>query len=128
MAFYDRVAPEADRTSTSRTIEGDLVTARAVSLKELLADPTAFDGKRVRVSGYYHREDHFSSLTFSKKSRMDTKQGIWIGGPSTFADAALLNYANDSYVTVEGTFVGRRGGHFSAWPAEIERTTLVTRR
>lgn len=67
IAFCDEIAPEADRTITQRTIEGDLVPARPVSLKELLANPTAFDGKRVRVSGYYHREDHFSSLTFSQE-------------------------------------------------------------
>lgn len=128
MAFYDQIAPEAERKITSRTIEGDLVPARPVTLKELLANPIAFDGKRVRVSGYYHREDHFSSLTFSKKSRMDTDQGIWIDASSTFTDTAHLRHANNSDVTVEGTFVGSPGGNFGAWPAEIERVTLMTRR
>jgi hypothetical protein len=128
IAFYNQIAPEADRKITQRTIEGDLVPARPVSLKELLANPTAFDGKRVRVSGYYHREDHFSNLTFSKKSRMDTKQGIWINSASAFADTARIDHANNSYVTVEGTFVGQPGGNFDAWPAEIERITLITRR
>jgi hypothetical protein len=128
MAFYDQVAPEADRKVRSRTIEGDLVPARAVSLGELLANPPAFDGKRVRISAYYHHEDHFSSLTFSKKSRMDPEQGIWIDGPSTFADGARIRYPNNSHVTVEGTFRGRPGGEFGAWPAEIERVTLFKRR
>jgi hypothetical protein len=128
MAFYDQIAPEADRVITSRTIEGDLVPARTVSLEELLTNPTAFDGKRVRVSGYYRRGDHFSSLTFGRKSRMETEQGIWIDSASTFADPAHLKYPNNSNVTVEGTFVGRRGGHFGAWPAEIERVTRITRR
>jgi hypothetical protein len=128
MAFYDQVAPEADRSITSRTIEGDLVPARPVSLKELLANPTAFNGKRVRVSGYYHQEDHCSNLTFSKKSRTDPQKGIWLDNSSTFADTAHLDYANNSDVTVEGTFVGSPGGNFGAWPAEIERITLITRR
>jgi hypothetical protein len=128
LAFYDQIAPATARKITSRTIEGDLVPARTVTLKELLADPLAFDGKRVRVSGYYHGANHFSSLTFSKKSRMDTDQGIWINGASTFAKAAQFDRANNSYVTIEGTFSGRRGGHFSAWPAEIERLTLFKKR
>ncbi len=128
LAFYDQIAPQADRKITSRTVEGDLEPARTATLKELLANPLAFDGKRVRVSGYYHREDHFSSLTISKRSRMDTDQGIWINGASTFANAAHVDHANNSYVTVEGTFSGHRGGHFSAWPAEIERITLFKKR
>jgi hypothetical protein len=128
LAFYDQVAPEADRKITSRTIEGDLQPARPVTLNELLANPSAFDGKRVRVSGYYHGENHFSSLTFGKKSKMDTDQGIWINGASTFAKASRFDRTNNSYVTVEGTFSGRRGGNFGAWPAEIERLTLFKKR
>jgi hypothetical protein len=128
LAFYDQIAPEADRKITSRTIEGDLAPARTVSLKELLANPAAFDGKRIRVSGYYHYEVHCSNLTFSKKSRTNPEQGIWIDSASAFADPARLGHANNSYVTVEGTFAGHPGGSFGAWPAEIERVTLITRR
>lgn len=128
IAFYDQVAPEADRTITSRTIEGNLVPAQPVSLKELLANPPAFDGKRVRVSGYYHYEYHCSNLTFSKKSRRDAKQGIWIDPSSTFADTARVNHANNSYVTVEGTFARGPSGQFGAWAGSIERITQFTRR
>jgi hypothetical protein len=128
IAFCDELAPAADRNITQRTIEGDLVTARPLSLTELLANPTFFDGKRVRVSGYYHQEDHCSNLTFSKKSKGDAKKGIWIDAASTFADTAHLDRANNSYITVEGSFSGRPGGNFGVWPASIERLTQIKRR
>lgn len=127
MAFYDQIVPAADRAISCRTIEGDLVPAQPLSLKELLNNPNGFDGKRIRVSGYYHQEYHCSSLTFSQKSRTDPEQGIWIDNSSTYADTAHIDYANDSYVTVEGSFLGRPGGAFGAWLASIERITLIKR-
>ena len=47
-----------------------------------------------------------------------------IDSASAFADPVRLDHANNSYVTVEGTFAGHPGGSFGAWPAEIERITL----
>jgi hypothetical protein len=98
-----------------------------LNLKELLDNPTEFDGKRIRVSGYYHQDYHCSNLTFGEKSGTDPKQGVWIDNSSTYADMAHIVYANDSYVTVEGSFLGHPSGAFGAWPVSIERITLIKR-
>ena len=123
MGFYDGIAPLIDRTITRRTIEGDFVPPRLVSLKELLSNPKEFDGKRIRLSGYYHHEYHCSNLTLDPKSRRDPKQGVWIDSASTYADSKRFDETNDAYVNVEGCFTAGPGGAWGSWPGSIERVT-----
>jgi hypothetical protein len=123
MKFYESMSPVSERKITHRTVEGDFVPARSITLQQLLSNPQEFDGKRVRVSGYYHYEHHCSNLSFGPKSQTDPKQGIWIDSASTYADSKRIDEANDAYVFVEGCLTAGPAGAWGAWPGSIERLT-----
>lgn len=125
LSFLDEVAPKKSRKTTTRTIDGDGVAARPVTFEVLLATPKKFDGKRVRLSGYYHYE--FEGSHFGPIKRAGLKQSVWLGGASTFAKSANIKWLNNTFITVEGTFKNGPGGHMGLWPGELERVTLMTK-
>lgn len=128
LAFLDEAAPKTTRKRTTRTIAGDLTPARRISLSDLLSHPRRFDGRRVRVTGYYHVEFEESGLYTSRATyaRHDNKRAIWLGETSTFAAPDNSGHPNDSFITVDGTFDAGPGGHMGAWPGELVRTTRIT--
>jgi hypothetical protein len=71
LTFLDEVAPKDTRKTSTRTIEGDLVPALAVTFDALLRAPEQFDGKRVRLTGYYHYE--FEGATSALRRKPTTK-------------------------------------------------------
>lgn len=125
LAFLDEVAPKASRKITTRTIEGDLVVAHAVAFETLLGTPEKFDGKRVRLTGYYHAE--FEGSNFGPRKNAACRQSVWLGGDSTFATPANIKRLNDTFITAEGTFDSGPGGHMGLWPGELHRVTRLTK-
>ncbi len=113
--------------SATKVTEGDLQPARNVSLSELLAHPEKYDGKRVSVVGYFHREFEGSFLAVSKiaMEKREYSQSIWRAGPSSFASKSKISTKNDCWQRVEGIFLKGPGGHLGLWPGEIVRLTCV---
>jgi len=106
-------------TNTTKTIlEGDDREPRDTSLEEILSNPVAYDGKRVRVTGNYHSEFEHSALSTEDKS-------VWLGEASTFARQEDVIFQNDSFMTVEGTFLAGPRGHLGMFPGEIARVTKI---
>jgi hypothetical protein len=90
-----------------------------VSLIQLIANPTAFDQKRVLVMGYVTLEFENQHIYLSEA---DAKHGITRN--SLWLDVSDATYANRArfhqrYVLVEGTFNARRRGHLGLSSGEI---------
>lgn len=93
-----------------------------VSLIELIANPLAYDGKEVEVSGYLvvafesegiylHREDYEYSLG---------RNGIWVD----FSKSAVQPQCkNKTYVHIVGRFNAMNRGHRNAWSGAIENVS-----
>ena len=121
LSYLDRVAPKEKRDVTVHRMEGDFQPTRDVTVAQLLATPGQFDGKRVRVTGYYHSEFEDSSL-YDKKGD-DFSKAVWVDGQSTFAKETDLHWTDDGHATIEGTFLKGPGGHMGAFSGEIQRIT-----
>lgn len=106
-------------------LQGDDQPVVAVTLRELIQHPEAYDGKRVRVSGYHHAEFEHRSLSPGPNRIRDYDHSIWLGGVSGRVKPAAVPYTNDTYMTVEGTFTGHRVGHLGLWPGEVDRLTRI---
>lgn len=96
---------------------------RLVSLVQLIANPTAFDGKQVAVEGYVVLEFENKKMYLSEADAKHSisRNGVWLA-----VDDAI--YANRSrfhrrYVLVEGTFNARQRGHLGLSSGEIENIT-----
>jgi hypothetical protein len=126
LSFLDRVAPREKRKVVVHTIESDFAPARIVTIQQLLNSPAMYDGKRVRVTGYYHGEggDEPSS-DFSQNKGDSEKETIWLNGSSTFANDADIHWIDDGHVTVEGTFFNGPSGDWGMYPGEIQRLTKL---
>lgn len=123
ISFLDDVAPKPKRILTTRTIEGDFIPARPVTFQTLLKSPKRFDGKRVRLTGYYHHE--FEDSTFGPRKGASYKESVWLNDVSFFAKKADVRWSNDKFITVEGTFNMGPGGHVGLWAGEIHRVTKI---
>jgi len=91
-----------------------------VSLIQLIANPMAFDQKRVLVKGYAVLEFESQHLYLSETDakHLITRNSVWLD----VGDAIKANPTrfNRRYVLVEGTFNARRRGHLSLSSGEIE--------
>lgn len=90
-----------------------------VSLILLIANPTAFDQKRVLVKGYVvlEFESQHMYLSEADAKHLITRNSVWL-------DVSEAVYAkrtefNRRYVLVEGTFNARRRGHLGLSSGEI---------
>jgi len=93
---------------------------RPVSIVNLLANPTAYHGKRVTVIGcvrtdfegtvlYLHREDY---------EHLIPSNAIWLSFGENQPTAAQRNLAGQ-YVIVEGRFDATHHGHFRIYPGAL---------
>lgn len=97
-----------------------------VSLIQLIANPQAFDNKRVRITGYLrlefegnvvylHREDYEYGLT---------KNGLWVDVPSDMTQQQR-RAVNNQYVICTGTFRASMHGHMGLNSGEITEITRL---
>jgi hypothetical protein len=86
---------------------------------QLLARPELFDGKRVVIRGYVHREFEDNGIYIRQEDFADhlTHNGLWIGG---FRDEARMQNCQDGYVTLVGVFHAQEYGHMGAWSGTID--------
>lgn len=116
-----------DSAKATTVTEGDLQPVRRVELADVLAHPEQYQGKRVSVVGFYHREFEGSSFAVEQSaSPMENyKRSVWRSGISTFADESNVKDRNDSWLRVEGVFLRGPGGHMGLWPGELVRLTRI---
>ena len=82
-----------------------------VSIVQLIAVPTAFNGKLVRVVGFIHLEFEGTELYLHKEDDNHSIyiNGVWIDLPREKMNASMS--LNESYVSVTGTFDSTHRGH-----------------
>lgn len=125
--FLAKYAPVGKREKSARTIQGDLVEAVPVKFAELLENPKKFDGKRIRITGFYHGEFEGSSFASSAKDISIYDRALWLAEDSSFADPKKIPRPNDSTLTVDGTFELGPGGHMGLWMGELVRVTAISK-
>jgi len=90
-----------------------------VSLIQLIANPTAFDQKRVLLKGYVvlDFESQHMYLSEADAKHTVTRNSVWLD----VSDAIYARRAefHQRYVLVEGTFDARRRGHLGLSSGEI---------
>jgi hypothetical protein len=89
----------------------------------LLKSPKDYDGKRIRLTGFYHGEFEGSSFAATKAGIRAYDKALWLGGMSSFADPKKISDLNDATLTVDGTFELGPGGHMGLWMGELVRIT-----
>lgn len=124
-AFIARHAPAKNRKITRRTVEGDIVEPREIGFATLLKNPKAYDGKRIRLTGYYHGEFEGSSFAATKGDIRKYDRALWRGGSSSFAAPKSISLRNDLLLSIDGTFEFGSGGHLGLWMGEINRVTAA---
>jgi hypothetical protein len=92
-----------------------------VSIIQLIANPTAFDQKRVLVMGYavlkFESQHIYLSETDAKHGI--TKNSLWLDvSEQLYAERARFD---QRYVLVEGTFNARRRGHLGLSSGSLEK-------
>ena len=116
--------PPFDYSHTEQT-EGDTIPPREVELKDLLANPADFHGKRVSVTGFYRWEFEGSSLGVDKDAVLNYKfaKSVWVNDASSFAKINPIQDITGSWVRAEGVFLKGPEGHMGGWPGAIRRLT-----
>jgi hypothetical protein len=93
----------------------------AITVSELLAQAEKWDGKIVRVYGYYY--DHApSAVLFPSKKVFEKKQagnGLWIGPDCAGSLAEKTHRESETYVIIEGEFRNQPLGTFGEFPAQV---------
>jgi hypothetical protein len=97
----------------------------AVSLIQLIANPTAFDGKRVLVKGYITLEFENQAIWLSEldAKHIITRNSLWLDvDDPVYANRARFH---NRYGLVVGTFTARRHGHLSLFGGAIEKISRL---
>jgi hypothetical protein len=127
--FLNQYAPKKKRKIHKRTVQGDFEKPMEIEFEKLIKDPKKYDGKRIRIKGYYRGGFEESSFSISKKERDDRgnlqkKRIVWLGSLSTFADLSKFSDMNNGNAVVEGTFDFYSHGHLGLFMGTIQRLTL----
>jgi len=93
-----------------------------VSLIQLIANPSAYHGKFIRVDGYFHFKNEDQGLYLSKDDadHLMSRNAIWVSfdGPGkTTQDFKALDC---QYVLLEGVFNSKGAGHMDLYSGEIQ--------
>ena len=95
----------------------------SVSIVQLIADPTRWHGRPVRVQGYLNLQFEGNGLYLHKEDWKHglTRNAIWV----ETLDSECLTWAklNRKYVLLEGTFDAYRNGHMGAFGGELGKVT-----
>ncbi|MBK1880612.1 hypothetical protein [Pelagicoccus mobilis] len=96
-----------------------------ISIVQLLADPSTYEGKRVAVSGFLKMEFEGNAIYLHEDDYKNQiyKNGFWVRSGSEISPS--LYDARDGYARVEGRFTTQRKGHFGLWSGTIEEIDRV---
>ncbi|WP_395740865.1 hypothetical protein [Prosthecobacter sp.] len=91
----------------------------SVSLIQLIANPKAYDGARVRVIGFLNVQFEGNAIYLHED---DFKHGIHKNG--LWVDASSIHPGlKQKYVLIEGTFDAKMTGHMGLWSGSIQQIT-----
>jgi len=98
-----------------------------VSLIELIANPKAYDGKRVRLIGFVRLEFEGNAIYVSKESYEAgiIKNALWLDPPKSSPLARKGAVWGPQYAIVEGRFDARSLGHMRLFSGAIRDTTRL---
>ncbi|WP_193213613.1 hypothetical protein [Luteolibacter marinus] len=125
--FVHRFPSDYSTGRTTSTLEGESVKPLEVTVDEVIRDPGKFEGKRIRVTAFYHTEFECSHFVQRAADSNDIRKGIWFTSVSSFAKPGEFELENDHRVVVEGTFSSRPGsrGHMGAWVGGLILVTSI---
>ena len=86
------------------------------SVIQLIANPNAYDGKRVRTSGYVHFQFEGNAVYLHKE---DFIHDLYSNGLYLNADESIRAACQDRYASLEGLFSAKDRGHMSLWSGMI---------
>lgn len=91
-----------------------------VTIEALVASPGTYDGKPVRVEGFYYRSFEHSAIYShpGDGEKHNTRNGLWVLG-------GIPKDLSGRRVTVEGIFTSKVKGHISQWPASMCAVRVV---
>jgi hypothetical protein len=115
-----------DLDQGEHVVQGDHLPPQEVTLAQLAADPTKYDGKRVRVKGYYNFEFEICNLSNNAEDAKDSLS-FWLTSSSTLVDPELSPLVNKAWVTVDATFRRGPAGHMGMSLGELERVTRMVK-
>lgn len=100
-------------------------TVLEVGLDELLRNPTAWDGKRVRVRGFFALGFELAALfpSAAELKRNDFGRSIWL---ETDGAPAELEKLKGKEVVVDAVFAAGRKGHLGGWAGALEQVSRVS--
>ena len=85
-----------------------------VTIEELLDSPNRYEGKPVRIEGFYYSTFEHAAIYPNPEDgpHSKTQSGLWVleGLPKRYSG---------KHVTVEGIFTSGTHGHLGQWPATI---------
>ena len=119
---FVRAHPSDWATGKKRVkVQGEATVPAVVRIEELVEQPEKFDGKRVRVRGYYHTELECNILSSRFPPESGFQHAIWMGGWSSFALMEPWLGKPGKMIEVEGTFGSSPGhrGHMGAYVGDI---------
>ena len=97
-----------------------------VSLIQLLANPQAYNNKRIRLVGFLHLEFEGNVLYFHSEDFQYalTKNGLWINVPKDMTQEQK-KAVNDQYVICTAQFVASMHGHMGLNSGELADVTRL---
>ena len=97
-----------------------------VSLIQLIANPQAYDNKRVRITGFLHLEFEGNAIYLhSEDFRYSlTKNALWINVPKDMTQEQT-KAVNDQYAICTGRFVAGMHGHMGMNSGELSDVTRL---
>jgi hypothetical protein len=119
--------------ATATTDRAQSVLPSRVPLVRLLANPEAYDGQRVAVSGFLHAKFEDSALYLTKDDAdYLTENAIWVSYSSTCTFVPLSTSGKESgrateanldgrYVELIGVFNANNNGHMGMFAGAIEQ-------
>ena len=95
-----------------------------VSMVSLLANPKAFDGKRVRLIGYVRLEFEGDSIYLHQDDARHAiyKNGLWLDVDIPPKQRSAID---KRYALVEGVFSMQEQGHLGLWSGSIKGVTRL---
>jgi hypothetical protein len=98
------------------------------SIVRLLADPEAYNRKKVHVMGYYASGRNQSGIFLTKEAAEtgNVQLAIWVSFPDP-AFSIGSEEVERGFVEVTGIFRPDRHGHVGMWPAEIDSVESLHR-
>jgi hypothetical protein len=123
LAIGQEISQKYPAKIATMATESDLAQPQFVSLRNLVENAPAFDGKRIQTAGWYllpHFEESY--LYTDEDAARNRGKRVWIGKPSSFADHKDIERITNGWVMVTGIFNKGLNGRSEA---EITRLTLL---